>query len=464
MAPFFSEGEVAGLISLNEHSRTRRYTRIEKDFVEKLAGIISAALENARLLEGRRQSQRQAEALTRISEAMLETVLDPVQVMDRVVSEAAKAMEVEKAAIALREEEFWAVRHGFALEPGQVHTVLSDADAHLAVLAAATRRSVVVDDVDQDPRLRRDLVQSLGLRSALVVPLLIKSRVAGVMYFGHGFSERPFTREKVQLAERIAASVAVALENARLYLTERRMARTLQAALLTVPEHVPDVSFGHLHGSASPNAEVGGDFYDIFDLPDHRLGVIIGDVSGKGVEGAAMASLAKNLLKAYAYEGASPAEVLRRTNEALLLNSYKGSFTTAFLAILDLGQHRFVYANAGHPPPILAHDARSVELLPDGSGVLGALPGEHYAEGTARLDRGDLLLLYTDGATEARRISPDGKPDLFGEERLGQLVKQLGEVQTPPERVPEVLYREILDFTEGTLPDDIALLCLAPRR
>lgn len=458
VAPFFCRNEISGLIAFNEHTGPRRFNEVEVDFAEKLAATVSAALENALLLEERRQAHALAMTLSRLNAAILASTLDPGEIMDRVLHEAAEAMGCETAAITMREGDMWMVRYSYGFDPPIVGDVLTDEEAPHGVLAARTQQAVVVNDARHDPRVELRVIEHYGIRSVLVLPLVVKSGVVGVMYFNYHSAAVPFPPAKVDLGVRVAASVSVALENARLYLTELSMARTLQTALLTVPPRARGVEFSHLHRSATVHAEIGGDFYDLFSLDDERLGLLIGDVSGKGIKGAAMAALVKNLVKAYAYRTRSPARAMSQANRVALLNLPPGGFTTAFLAVLELPTGRLTYCNAGHPPPALLRGGQPAQLLPTGSPVLGSLVAARFQQHEDELHPGDRLLLYTDGATEARRPAAEG-PIFFGEEGLLRAVEDLREV--PVTELPRRLYERVLAFGAGQLTDDIALLCVS---
>jgi phosphoserine phosphatase RsbU/P len=234
---------------------------------------------------------------------------------------------------------------------------------------------------------------------------------------------------------------------------QRSIAETLQQALLSVPAQVPGLSFGHLHRSATEHAQVGGDFYDLFLLPDYELGIILGDVSGRGIEAANLAALVKNTVKAYAHWQGTPAQVLADTNHLLLQSSGEERFVTAFFGRLNLKTGELEFSSAGHPPPALRTAKGEVRLLEQVGRALGILPDATFPDAQARLAPGDLLLLYTDGLTEARR---DGQ--MFGERRLMKyLATQDG---VPTAEVPAGLLQEALAFTGGPLKDDLAILAL----
>jgi PAS domain S-box-containing protein len=236
---------------------------------------------------------------------------------------------------------------------------------------------------------------------------------------------------------------------------QRDIASKLQRTLLDVPQDTGGIQFGHLYRSATKEASVGGDFYDVFTVKDGRIAVLIGDVSGHGVEAARIATLVKDVTHAFAHQSRRPSVVLNSTNELLLENRIPG-FVTLFLGILDPEAGMLTYSSAGHPNVLLRANGEEVKLLDAASSPLGIFPDQAWKESDVQLSKGDLLLLYTDGAIEARR---DG--EFFGQEGL---IKVLTRWSNPsPEPLPQALLAEVLAFSGGVLTDDVALLafCLS---
>ena len=234
----------------------------------------------------------------------------------------------------------------------------------------------------------------------------------------------------------------------------RKIADSLQESLLSIPSELPGVEFGHLYRSATLATRVGGDFYDIFELESGRIGVLMGDVSGKGLRAAAITSVVKNSVRAYAYNGAGPAETMRLTNTALFRTIDQQSFVTAFYGVLDTKTGTLAYCSAGHPPALInrAQGTRSLDVR---SPVLGAFPDLRFEEGEDTVGEDEILVLYTDGVTEARRGA-----EFFGEEGLVRALNALN--GTPASETPDVLFRGVLSFSQGQLRDDVAILAVKP--
>ena len=237
--------------------------------------------------------------------------------------------------------------------------------------------------------------------------------------------------------------------------SEHRIAQTLQAGMRSSLGTVPGITSDALYSSATSQALVGGDFYTLIRLPDDRAVMILGDVSGKGVEAASMSALVKTALTAYAWEGAGPAKMARSLNSMLMSFSRVETFASAFIAKIDLRAGRAVYCSAGHPPTMLLRaGAEEAELLSVQSGVIGAFETMTYETGSFAFEAGDILFMYTDGAIEAR----DAAGGFFGEQRLrDELLARAGRgVEGLCEEVLETLDR----FAGGALDDDIALVAL----
>ena len=242
---------------------------------------------------------------------------------------------------------------------------------------------------------------------------------------------------------------------------EQRIAQTLQAGMRSSLGAVPGITTDSRYSSATRQALVGGDFYTLIRLPDDRAVMILGDVSGKGVEAASMSALVKTALTAYAWEGRPPAALARALNSMLMSFSRLETFATMFIAKIDLRSRTATYCSAGHPPAMLIHPphedgdrAGEVELLSVQSGVVGAFDSMVYENGVFTFEPGDMLFMYTDGAIEAR----DAQGGFFGEDRLRDVL--LRESGAGIEGLCDTVLSELDRFSGSALDDDIALVAL----
>ena len=247
-------------------------------------------------------------------------------------------------------------------------------------------------------------------------------------------------------------SLAVGAEESQ---QNKHISQALQSGMKNELQQVEGISAEGIYSSATADAFVGGDFYSMIKLPGRRACIIMGDVSGKGIEAASISSAVKTALSAYAWEGRTPARMVATLNEFLLGFSRVETFATLFVGIVDLATSSLMYCSAGHPPAILVSaQSGDAELLDVQSGVVGAFHDMEYKNGTVRLHEGDILLLYTDGTTEAR--SPEGA--FFGETGLRDMI--MNEV---PQGFDGLLNRFLstLDrYTGRRLDDDVAMVAL----
>jgi serine phosphatase RsbU (regulator of sigma subunit) len=216
---------------------------------------------------------------------------------------------------------------------------------------------------------------------------------------------RAFDEADLHLAEELAARCAMAIDNARLFRERTRIARTLQESLLppVLPE-LPGVDVGARFHAAGEGYEVGGDFYDLFEIRDGSFGVMIGDVCGKGADAAALTALARYTLRATAMREPSPAETLRTLNDALLQQRGDRRFCTVLYARFDptpTGM-RVTMASGGHPLPIALRAGAGASEAGRPGTLLGVVSDPELEDAALYLEPGDTLVLYTDGVTEAR--------------------------------------------------------------
>src|SRR5215204_6763288 len=234
---------------------------------------------------------------------------------------------------------------------------------------------------------------------------------------------------------------------------ELRVARSIQQALL--PKDMPLLDGWQITPYYQPAREVGGDFYDFFELEDGRIGVVEGDATGKGMPAALVASATSSMLRAVAqaFGSSSPGEVLSRVNKTLVARIPQNMFVTCFYTILEPNSATLSYANAGHDLPYLWRGGDAEELRARGM-PLGLLPGMGYEEKEIEVDAGEGVLFYTDGLVEAH----DPKGEMFGFPRLRELVAEHGEERSLGELLLEELYRFVGEGWEQE--DDITLLTL----
>lgn len=227
----------------------------------------------------------------------------------------------------------------------------------------------------------------------------------------------------------------------------------LQSTLLSIPIRSNAVRFGHLYEPATNPLRVGGDFYDLFDLPGGRTAALIGDVSGKGLQAAVLTLLVRHAVRAYAYEHDSPAEVLYRTNELTVQSYPEESFVTVFYCTIDSITGNVTYSTGGHPPPAVLGASAEPRLLRANGLAVGVWNDGYFGQDEFVLARDESLVLYTDGLTEARM-----REGFLGETGLLEILRVAR--TTPIEELPDEIMSLLRMISDLTLHDDLAIMSL----
>jgi len=309
-----------------------------------------------------------------------------------------------------------------------------------------------------ESELLRDVTDgTLGdVQSLIVSPLASQGQVVGALWLGISASGRRYDVDDLMLVEELARRAALAVENARLYEDRRRVADTLQASLLppTLPL-VPGVDVGAAYRASGEGNDIGGDFYDVFEIGGGAWAAVIGDVCGKGTGAAALTGLARHTLRAAALRGEAPSSVLSLLNDAILREQSDDRFLTAvFCRIVPTGNGaRVLLARGGHLPPLLRRSDGTVRQLGHPGLLLGSFPDVTLVDDTVELAPGDVIVLYTDGVTEARGVG-----EIFGPERLRELVAGSGDLDA--RGIADRVKQAALDFQPGLPRDDVAVLVL----
>jgi sigma-B regulation protein RsbU (phosphoserine phosphatase) len=314
---------------------------------------------------------------------------------------------------------------------------------------------------------RFDAAQSVmtqGIRSAMCVPLWSRTGVIGAVYVDSLNPLHRFGREELELLTFIANLAAVKIENSRLLeqsLEKQRLkeqmalAAVIQGQLL--PAAAPVLPGYEICGFNRQCHEVGGDYFDYMERSGGKLGISVGDVSGKGIGASLLMAGLHACLHVLNAAGLDLSSIMGRLNEHFCEHSAQNKFVTFFNAELDPAGHRFHFCNAGHNPPLFLHKASgAVEQLSEGGPVLGVIPGADYQTAERGLEPGDLVLLYTDGVTETKDL--DGEE--FGSGRLAEFLLSVHGAEPP--RILESLVQELTRFRGPDEPreDDMTLVLI----
>jgi PAS domain S-box-containing protein len=299
------------------------------------------------------------------------------------------------------------------------------------------------------------ILRELGLSAAVTAPLVARGRILGVISFASAESRRRYDEPDVQLLVELGRRAGAAVENARLYTERSHIAHTLQARLLPsrLPEP-PGVRFAARYRAAGEFNEVGGDFYDAFQRAPGEWVVVIGDVSGKGPDAAALTALARYTIRSAALNDWAPAHVLRRLNDTLLHEEATQFITVALAYLSHVGQAtRVRLVLGGHPLPCVLRADGRVDWIGTPGTLLGIRSDVRLHEYEAILEPGDAMLLYTDGVTEA---GPRATP--FGGEGLERVLAGLGGAE--PAELVRAVDVAAMEAGEGRARDDVALVAV----
>jgi PAS domain S-box-containing protein len=322
-------------------------------------------------------------------------------------------------------------------------------------------RTEIVHDIDDE--FRREIseddeyyeaLRRWPARSIVVVPIKTHGRLHGTMSLASFRPERAYGLEQISVIEELASRVANAIENARLFGERSRIARSLEQSLL--PPHLPVVPGLELAARFRPaggGGEVGGDFYDVFYTGEPGWAIVMGDVSGRGVDAAQITVLARHTIRAAAVQEAKPARMLSIVNEALRAQLEGLRYCSAVLALLrtDRSGAVLTLSSAGHPLPLLLRGGGDVDPIGRAGTVLGVITDPRLSDEEVRLTRGDTVIFYTDGVTDAR---PDGRD--FGPERMPELVARCAEMDAGT--TAEFIDRAVVEAGGDGPRDDAAIL------
>jgi phosphoserine phosphatase RsbU/P len=284
------------------------------------------------------------------------------------------------------------------------------------------RNGVLLIDTQTDVKLASaDSIRLQGVTSCCCAPLFVDDRVMGLIYLEVRLGRKTFTEDDLRLLTSLANTAAIKIQNSRLQeeaaakrQIEREMELAWEIQRRLLPEKDPDLPNTQLLGRTTPSRTVSGDYFDFFSRPDGTVDVVVADVCGKGMGASILAASVQAAFQAWAGENFPPDKLLRRLNDLVFRRTSPEKFITLIEALYDPETGSVVYTNAGHNPGVLIRSTGEHELLSSHGMPLGLFPGRLYSAGSLTLAPGDLLVLYTDGVTEA--TNPNDEE--FGLERL----------------------------------------------
>lgn len=288
------------------------------------------------------------------------------------------------------------------------------------------KKALVVNDPQHDERFH-GVEWEASIRSLVCVPLLIKSEVKGLFTLYNKKGEEGFSAEDQRLLGIIAAQSAQVIENARLYEEERALLRMQQEMKLAtkiqlelLPKHAPQLAGYDIAGKSIPAQSVGGDYFDFIAIDEKRMALCVGDISGKGLPAALLMANLQATMRSLSLTPSAVGECLGRANRLLHQSTDSEKFATLFYGVLDIEKHCLCYGNAGHNDPFVLSQQNEPRLLKTGGIMLGLLPQRTFADETITLAPGELLVIYSDGISEAVNVLDEQ----FGEERMLAVIQE----------------------------------------
>ncbi|HAL55376.1 MAG TPA: hypothetical protein DCP63_02570 [Bacteroidetes bacterium] len=350
------------------------------------------------------------------------------------------------------------------ISPEQINAITVDSESSLRRLVMESKRALLIDDVSTDRRTRYIKKRGVDIGSLLSVPLVSHGELIGFLHATKDF-QFGFDQDDIDVMTTFADHVTIAIENSKLiqkslvrerYQQEMMVAQEMQRRLL--PQRLPEHPFLQIAAVSEPSMEVGGDYFDFVKLDGDRFGVVVGDVSGKGVSAAFYMAEVKGIFQSLSKLCTSPRDLLVRANQALKDSLEKKAFISLLYGIIDLGQGKLTLARAGHCPLVYI-SGLAVELVrPTGIGLgltNDALFEEVTQETTIDLKKDDVCIFYTDGINESR----NGAGEEFGFDRLVQAA--LGARYLPAEQMKQIILAEIRNHTgDSSYGDDMTLVVI----
>src|SRR5262245_17055934 len=449
--PLLHRDRLVGVLNI-EGPDVDAFTDDARTALGVLASHLAVAIENATLY---RETHWYAGLLATLYEIGKEmaSILDLDELLHRVAEIVKRVIDYEMFGILLLDDkgEELVLRKSVRFGSPEQKTRIKVTEG-LCGAAVRTKEPVLVGNVGNDPRYVRLIPET---RSELVVPLVHKDRVIGVIDLESPALDR-FTEEHVKVLTPLASQVAVAIENARLYAEvlakeerlnkELEIAQGIQHGLF--PEECPSGEGWEASAHFLPARELGGDLYDFYELDEGRLGLAVGDVSGKGVPAALYGAFASGTVRARAFEKREPADLMARVNRTLRRRGVEGLFCTLAYALFDFEAGTLRLANSGLPYPLRysAASGRCEEVEVSGL-PLGTFDDSRYEEREIPLSAGDVFVFVTDGVTEAR-----GAGEEYGVERLRRQVE--AQAGLAASRIGERILEDVDRFTGGVAAAD----------
>lgn len=426
------------------------------ELLETFASCAAIAVENA-YVHGKTEEFTHALTSLRRVVKSLSSSLDLAQVLRSLVQITTEVMTAKACAIMLFDDDGnLSIAESYNLSESFCSKIKFKPGEGWTGKSVEENKPMVRYDLAAEPDHQfRELYEENDIHGFICAPLASGDEVIGTISvcMADAYEARPM---EVYLLTSIASHAAAVILNAKHFGREYRIAQTLQSSLIgNIPDRLGRVVFGHKYLPALDEAQVGGDLYDVINLPNGRVGIIVADVAGKGIQAAMHTAMIRYMTMAFAYQSPdSPSRALELLNSALCSQNARSVIVTVFYAVLDPDTGWLVYANAGHPPAVnISRGGKQQTFLYRTGLPVGFVDDATYYDKEVQLLSGDTLMIYTDGVTEARQgtqiISRDMLTDILFEN-----------ANLDPQEIVDNVCDEIRKFTCNKLKDDIAVIAV----
>lgn len=456
--PIERRNKISGLLGCVNARAESEFPTGHRDSLVILAEQVAVAADNSFLYNRVKEESLKKETLLEI-DRQLNSTLELEDVLKTILASIAKVVKCDAAGIFLVQKQ--------TQEVEQVEVIGYDpalaADLNLKIgqgligEVAKTGEPVIVPDVRKNSQYVNARPETM---SEMVAPIMLNRETIGVLNLESN-SLNAFNQDDLEQLLVFANQVAFSIERARLQklaidrgrmVDELSVARHIQETFL--PKQNPEIPGFEISGANISSEQVGGDYYDYVPIEGNQLGIVVGDVSGKGVPAALIMAAFRASLKAEIRNNYAIRTIFQKVNQLLYESLERENFVTAIYGVLDRQYKIFTYSNAGHNPPVLVHSDGEVEYLTGGGLALGILPDSTYQESATRLSEGDLLLLYTDGVTEAANRSREE----YGVTRLVNLLKK--HRKQSASELQQTILESVNKFTINVAADDLTLVII----
>lgn len=451
--PMVVRNRLVGVIDV-QSTRVGAFKNYDRSMLSLIASRVAAAIDNAQLYRRADRQYKTLRTLSRVS-SELSSILDINELLTKIASSVRGLIPYDAFSILLVDERQQVLKHKSSIRfDERVDIDNIPLGKGITGASAISREVIRVEDTAADPRY---IASHPDICSEIAVPLVLQDRVLGVMDL-ESEKLRFFTEEHSRTLSLLAPSVAIALENARLYQEigerERLLQQDLRAAFelqqVLLPAEAPEIEGLDIAIGLRPAREISGDLYDFFPHADTHALIAFGDSSGKGLAAALYGAMVNGLMRTLAPRWRSVSTLMKALNDALVQRKVEGRYLTLLLVAWHRHSQRLTMANAGGSPPMVLRKGEVMKLSVEGV-PLGLLPDRDYDEISFAAESGDLVVLFSDGVSEHQ----DHQLGEYGRARLAQVLRDNPEAS--PKEIVAIIFQDLDRFNEARFDDQTVI-------